>query len=328
MTDQEQARFIHQTCIYGSNEQFLGMALPFVSDGLTRGEPVLLATTPANLALLGDALGSRATEVDYAETAYFGRRTAQRVAAFTSYWARHRPPTPEAHVRILAEPVWAGRSPEQVAEWQLMESGLNTVLADTGVWMICPYDARTVAPDIVATSRRTHPVSVTGRETEACQEFLDPASFVEASTKALPEAPAAAASYEFGGELGGLRQFTRAQADGYGLTGERADLLVIAVGEIAEYLMQHGSGRATLRMWEEFGSIVCDVHDPAGRINDPFLGYRPPGETAQDTDGLWFVRQICDRVELHSDDAGCAVRLFAPSARAEELALSGQAFTS
>jgi hypothetical protein len=230
-------------------------------------------------------------------------------------------------VRILAEPVWAGRSSKQVAEWQQMESGLNTVLADTRIWMICPYDARTVAPEIIATSRRTHPVAVTGRETEACEEYLDPASFVEASTEALPDAPATAAVYEFGGDLGGLRQFTRTQADGYGLTGERADLLVIAVGEVAEYLMQHGSGPATLRMWEEFEAVVCDVHDPAGRIDDPFLGYRLPGEAAKDTDGLWFVRQICDRVELRSGDAGCAVRLFAPSVRAEELALSGEAFT-
>jgi len=81
--------FVHQACIYASGEEFLAMAIPFVQAGVALDEPVLVATTAANLQLLGDALYADADKFDYAETAYFGRRPPQRVAAFHRYWQRH-----------------------------------------------------------------------------------------------------------------------------------------------------------------------------------------------------------------------------------------------
>lgn len=157
------AEMVHQAGIYGSAEEFLAMAVPFIEDGLALGEPVLVTTTPANLELLGDALGARAQQLDYAETAYFGRRPPQRVDAFHRYWRRHAGAAPGGRVRILAEPVWTGRAAAEVTAWRRMESGLNVLLADTGIWMICPYDARVVDPAIVADARRTHPARMDGR---------------------------------------------------------------------------------------------------------------------------------------------------------------------
>jgi hypothetical protein len=80
--------FGHQACIYGSDRQFLEIALPFLESGLSNGEPVLAVTTTANLELISSALGKRG-DVDYAESAFFGRRPPQRVAAFHRYWRRH-----------------------------------------------------------------------------------------------------------------------------------------------------------------------------------------------------------------------------------------------
>ena len=68
------ATFEHQACIYGSDRQFLDMAMPFLETGLDNGEPVLAVTTPANLELISSALGARADDIDYAESAFFGRR--------------------------------------------------------------------------------------------------------------------------------------------------------------------------------------------------------------------------------------------------------------
>src|SRR6266498_1645598 len=48
--------FAHHACIYASGQEFLAMAIPFVRNGLALDEPVLVATTAANLQLLGDAL--------------------------------------------------------------------------------------------------------------------------------------------------------------------------------------------------------------------------------------------------------------------------------
>ncbi len=68
--------FEHQAGIYGSDREFLEMALPFLESGLSNGEPVLAVTTPANLELISSALGERGGDVDYAESAFFGRPAA------------------------------------------------------------------------------------------------------------------------------------------------------------------------------------------------------------------------------------------------------------
>lgn len=173
------AGFVHQNCIYDSDQAFLAVAVPFVDDGLVRGDPVLVTTTPANLAVLADALGARAQRVDYAETAYFGRRPPQRIAAFHRYWQRHAVTAGAGggQVRILAEPVWTGKSDADIAAWTRMEGALNVLLAATNIRMICPYDARVLQGRIVADSRRTHPQHIAGDQPSPSGEFLDPAAY-------------------------------------------------------------------------------------------------------------------------------------------------------
>jgi hypothetical protein len=64
------------------------------------------------------------------------------VAAFDRYWRRHDPGRDGAQARILAEPVWTGRSAREIAAWKRMESALNVALARASIFMICPYDTR------------------------------------------------------------------------------------------------------------------------------------------------------------------------------------------
>jgi MEDS: MEthanogen/methylotroph, DcmR Sensory domain len=155
--------FEHWACIYDDDSQFLETVLPFLADGLTLGEPVLAVTTPANLELLGAALGERSTDVDYAESAFFGRRPPRRVAAFYRYWKGGQDRSPGRRVRIVAEPVWAGRSAREITARTRMEAALNVTLASTGISMICPYDARTTDAHILADALRTHPARSRGR---------------------------------------------------------------------------------------------------------------------------------------------------------------------
>jgi MEDS: MEthanogen/methylotroph, DcmR Sensory domain len=311
--------FVHQGCIYGSDEEFLAMAVPFLEEGLDRGEPVLAATTAANLALLSRAMGARAQRVDYAETAYFGRRPPQRIAAFDRYWRHHAAAADGGQVRILAEPVWAGRSQRQITAWKRMESALNVVLAGTNIWMICPYDTRAVDPDVAAVSRQTHPALMDGRQPRACPEFTDPAVFVDGvDATPLPEAPADAVATAVDGDLSQLRRLVATQAGVYGLGGERVSLLVMAANEVAGQLLRRGGGALTARTWQRFGAIVCELRSPAARITDPFVGWRPPGTDPQADVGLWVVQQLCDEVEIRSGEAGCTVRLHVPSLRAQD----------
>ncbi|MFI6513843.1 anti-sigma factor RsbA family regulatory protein [Streptosporangium sp. NPDC050855] len=346
--------FAHQAAIHDSDERFLAVALPFVRDGLAQGDPVMVTTTPANLELLADALGRDGRLVDYAETAFLGRRTVERATAFHRYWQRRGPEAPRGgHVRILAEPVWTGRAPADVRAWQRMEAALNLLLRGTNIWMICPYDARTAASGVLAAARRTHPwLCEDGAVAVPCPEYADPAAFIaECDAVPLPQPPAdsAVARVE---TLHALRTFVSGQASFLGLNRDRAALLAVAAHEVAAAL----GPPVTVRLWERLGAIVCQLDRRGGRICDPVAGLRPPGSpagpaaafsagpsapsaasgtgpagsatgavagsaigpAADSGDGMWIARQLCDRLDIHHDLGGCVVQLRVPSARAEE----------
>jgi len=319
--------FEHWACVYRDDQQLLQTAVPFLAGGLEAGEPVLAVTSRANLGLIGAALGERAGEVDYAESAFFGRRPPQRVAAFYRYWAGRAGNGREstgasggnARVRILAEPVWAGRSAREVAAWTRMESALNVALAPASISMVCPYDTSTLDPGIVADALRTHPAQIAGSDLSPSAEFTDPAQFVRScDTGPLAQPPAGAAEFGFDGSLRGLRRFIASRADAYGVAGDRAEMLILAVSEVGAYLKNQGRGTATVRTWEQPGAVVCDFRQPGTSISDPFLGLRPASLKPGAGDGLWLANQICDWMEIRSGAEGCVIQLQVPSRRDQE----------
>lgn len=304
--------FTHQAAIYSSDEEFVEMAVPFILAGLDSGEPVLVTTTPANLQLIARALGRRAHHVDFAETAYLGRRPIERISVFHRYWRRHAR-AGATRVRVLAEPVWTGRSSDQVTAWQRMESCLNLVLADSGIFMICPYDARVLDPALIAGARRTHPHSVSSGGTAACAEYADPNDFTrECDTTPLAPVPADAATFRGETSLRSLRGFVADQACGRGMSAERVALLVLAVGEAATYLKRQRRGESppTVQVWNGFGTVVCELHQPGCQVTDPMLGLLPPDVArARPGDGMHLAHHLCERLEIRSTDAGCTIRL-------------------
>jgi hypothetical protein len=322
--------FTHRACIYDSDRQFLATALPFLEEGLSLGDPVLTVTTPANLELVNTALGARGTSVDYAESAFFGRRPAQRVAAFHRYWKRHADGSAGTPVRILAEPVWAGRSSREIAAWTRMEAGLNVALAPTTISMICPYDTRIVPPAILADAQHTHPEQVDGPRISPCPGYGDPADFARScDADPLPDPPPGAAEFDFAGDLRGLRRFITSRAAAHGLTSDRTGMLVLAAGEVGTYLKNQGPGSATVRMWEQPGAVVCDFRqtrarsDQASSDSDPFLGLRPAELKPEPGDGLWLAGQICDSIEIRPGQASGVIRLHVASRHNEEMAQPG-----
>jgi hypothetical protein len=307
--------FAHQACLYGSDDEFLAAAVPFIEGGLAGGEPVAAVTTSANLDLLNRALGPWAGGLDYAETAYFGRRPAQRVAAFDRYLKRHS--RRAGQVRILAEPAWTGRSEREIRAWKRMEASLNLIFADARMWMVCPYDTRLLRPDIVADACRTHPFTVAGRDTLPSADYTEPAAFTDGCDAVpLPPAPDDATALTFAGDLAGLRHFVHTEVSALGLAADDAALFVTAVAEAASYVGNDG-GHVAVMVWERPGAIVCDLHLEGGRLADPVLGLRPAEiERPRPGDGLWLASQVCELVETRSTDAGCTLRLQVRTARA------------
>jgi anti-sigma regulatory factor (Ser/Thr protein kinase) len=124
-----------------------------------------------------------------------------------------------------------------------------------------------------------------------------------------PGAPdARVESYPFHLDLARLRGIVRARARAAGLPPHRVVDLVLAVGEATANTVRHAGGTGTLKIWRDETEIVCEVSD-AGRMQDPQAGRRRPAAGTRGGNGLWIIRQACDRVEVTSGDSGTVIRM-------------------
>ena len=115
-------------------------------------------------------------------------------------------------------------------------------------------------------------------------------------------------SYTYTTDLAAIRVVVHRYAIEAGLTEARAIDLVLAVSEVAANTVRHAKSPGNLQIWHDTHEIVCQLHDE-GRITDPLAGRRPPSLEARGGHGLWIVNEVCDQVELRSDDTGTTMRL-------------------
>jgi anti-sigma regulatory factor (Ser/Thr protein kinase) len=125
----------------------------------------------------------------------------------------------------------------------------------------------------------------------------------------LPPPPGDDAAYlTYRTDLAKVRALVLQQARAAGLSEARANDLVLAVSEVAANTLRHTQSAGTLTMWRHSGEVVCEVQDE-GTITDPLAGQRRPGPDATGGHGLWLVYQVCDLVELSSDETGTTIRM-------------------
>jgi anti-sigma regulatory factor (Ser/Thr protein kinase) len=77
---------------------------------------------------------------------------------------------------------------------------------------------------------------------------------------------------------------------------------------VAANTLRHTRSAGTLTIWRQAGEVVCEIQDE-GTITDPLAGQRRPGPDATGGHGLWLVYQVCDLVELRSDETGTTIRM-------------------
>jgi anti-sigma regulatory factor (Ser/Thr protein kinase) len=115
-------------------------------------------------------------------------------------------------------------------------------------------------------------------------------------------------SLTFTTDLSAVRAMVRRRAGEAGLSDARAMDLVIAVSEVAANTVQHARSAGTLDIWYDTQEIICQVRD-AGVIRDPMAGTQAPQPDALAGYGLWIINQVCDKVDLHSDETGTIIRM-------------------
>jgi len=296
---------IHQILVYQDAQQYLTEILPFVQDGIERGEPVLAVTTDANASSLRDELGRSAADVKFVEPTSWYDSPGRTMAACYRYLKDQR--VGHERVRVVGEPVWSGWNSMETAGWKRFEASLNLAFATAAAWMICSYDQRVLPESVVADARRTHPELTGGRKSA---EFADPSGFcAELDHDLEPPPEGRYTTLAFDGDPAPVRQFAAQQATRLGLSMPRRDDLVLAVNEVTTNAIRHGAGHGRVLIWRDDRHLVCEVFDP-GHARDGLMGYVPPDPTSEGGHGLWITRQLCDLVEIRTPPTGTTVRLY------------------
>jgi anti-sigma regulatory factor (Ser/Thr protein kinase) len=114
-------------------------------------------------------------------------------------------------------------------------------------------------------------------------------------------------TYQKPQDLAVVRRFVRDEAHDLGLSESRADLLTIAVSELATNTLQHTDGGGRVRLWAYDGQVLCEVIDGGGKPRD--FGRVMPGAHEPRGRGLAIVERVCDEVVATDTADGTHVRL-------------------
>ena len=305
----------HEALLFAGLDGLLAGTVPFVREALDADEPVMVALIDAHWRPLAAALGTAADRVHHVDMNELGRNPARIIPAWTAFVEGHR--DSGRPLRGIGEPIWAGRSRAELAECQLHEALLNVALpARTPLWLMCPYDVDALPADVVREARRSHPEVCGTDATAHADDFGGEAHVRRLWAQRLPPAPSWARTVPVArGGLRAVRAAVRDAASAAGLTGPRADDLVLAVNELASNSIDHGGGTGVLRLWTDAETFLCEVED-AGRIDDVLVGRTSPTAAQPRGRGVWMVNQVCDLVQIRSSASGTVVRVHSRPARA------------
>lgn len=311
--------FQHEAMLYRGLGGFLAGAMSFLREGIAAGESAMAAVGAAKIVALQKELGRDAEHVHFADMAEVGRNPARIIPAWQRFVDLNlrlgRP------VRVIGEPIWAGRSAAELIECQAHETLLNVAFAESPNWsLLCSYDVGALPPEVVDEAWRSHPIIVTEGVRSASDRYIAPHPSPARLDDPLPPPPADADEYTFGpapSVLRLVRMRVRLFARRTGLDAASADNMVMAASELATNSLRHGGGRGTMRMWATGGTMICEIAD-SGHITGPaLLGRQMPSVRQDGGRGLWLANQLCDLVQIRSGATGTTIRLHMSSATAE-----------
>ena len=278
-------------------------ALQAMLQGETGHADMLAIVTTETHELIGSTLGSTST---YHDVTALGRNPARVIPAIRQFVERHGRRRPMV---VVTEQWWDQRDLAERAELARHEALTNLAFAGNDVTLVCLYDTRHVTSGIVADAKRNHPVLADKQGLRPNPWFVDPQAMLELASTPLEPAPRGAETFDVRPQqLSELRALVEERGHAAGLASDRVEDLVLAANELATNVVSHGHGDGCLTIWTDGPWLVCEVVD-RGRLDDPFVGTRPPPTSNTAGRGLFMVNQLCDLVELRSDSGGTAVRL-------------------
>jgi anti-sigma regulatory factor (Ser/Thr protein kinase) len=298
---------VHQALLYGGEEEFLTATVPFLKAGLEADDAVLAVVPRPSSAALRDMLGSDAGPVQFFDATAFYRHPVRTIASYNDVVHSVAP----RRVRVLAEPFLPGRSVLETIEWSRYEAVVNAAFATTDAQVICGYDTRRAAPDVLDAARRTHPMLLGWHGTHRNRSYDEPELFgIDCDRTPLPEPkePPDALPFERLEDLRCVRRFVESHARRLAMHELEMAKFRQAVDSVVGNAVKHGSPPMELRLWGEDDFVVCEVVDFGHWRPDGLVGFLPP-DPGTGFEGLWGARMLVDAVHVRAGWSGTVVRL-------------------
>jgi anti-sigma regulatory factor (Ser/Thr protein kinase) len=319
--------YLHEAVVYDSDEDFLGVVVPFLQEGVAVGEPCLVAlgSSTAGLvrAAVGDTTGFTFFDDRYERPASVIRASRDLFAAQVADGA--------SQIRVVSEVPHPGVGAPWDG-WARYEAAVNHAYAEFPLWGLCAYDTRVTPAPVLDDVARTHPRLATTDGRWVNPRYQDPAEFltrrptgqgdpVETASRPVIELidPTPAAARDAARTATTARPGSTAppnltgpgtiQVEAPQLDPADIDHLVFAVSEAVTNAVTHGRPPVRFRLWTAPDRAVATVTDRGDGPTDPFAGLLPVTDTSSAGLGLWLTHQLCSHITLDTTDDGFTIRL-------------------
>jgi CheY-like chemotaxis protein len=177
----------HEALIYSSSDELATAALPFMQQGLMRGERLLVVLRETGRTVLQGALGQDAARIEFADATDWYQSPEHALRRYNRYIGDHLA-AGASRVRVVAEVIWPQSSARaDIAGWQRYEAGISPAMASLPVSFICAYSSEELSAGIVTDARRTHPVLRTTEGARPRTHYSEPAAFIRDLEREVPE---------------------------------------------------------------------------------------------------------------------------------------------
>jgi hypothetical protein len=176
-------RFRHEALFYVGDDDLVERVASFVREGAAAGEHALVVLRSSLLERVRSAVGDPGeARVRYADMAQIGRNPARIIPAWREFVDTTRGP-----LRGVGEPIWWGRSSDELDESERHEALLNGALAEADLWLVCPYDLRSLPPAVLDEAGRNHPIVWEAQGRRASVAYPGPDELSKPFDRSLPE---------------------------------------------------------------------------------------------------------------------------------------------
>ena len=294
----------HNALVYGTPDEYVARAVPFLREGLEAGEGAIVANTRPGLAAMREALGQDAVHVTFVDVSSAYTRPARTLAAYHEVYAEQLRRT--ATLRAVAD-VQIGPDPGEWEMWMGYEAILNRSFGHLPAWVWCTYNANGLPDPVLEGVWRTHPEVLAGDALHASHRYEDPEHLLR-RIAAKPAPLTGLRSIAFGQDIEQFRERLARELTAEKLTQERVLDGLLAATEVANNAIEHGRGVEEVRVGRADGRIVCEIVDRGDGFDDPGAGYLAP--RAGVGSGLWVARQLTWLIEFFRSPGGFTARIW------------------